>query len=80
MFPWVLRYLSGPHQKIFQYHDAVRGFIRHEITRHKLRAPEAPKDFISCYLSQIARVSVEHVLLIQEPLLMFASFYRLLGT
>lgn len=55
MFPWALRYLSGPHQKIFQYHEAVRGFIHHEIIRHKLRTPEAPKDFISCYLSQITK-------------------------
>ncbi|XP_050002610.1 cytochrome P450 2J5-like [Alexandromys fortis] len=55
MFPWALCYLSGPHQKIFQYCEAVRGFIRHEIIRHKLRAPEAPKDFLSCYLSQITK-------------------------
>ena len=59
MFPWALCYFSGPHQKIFQYREAVRGFIRHEIIRHKLRAPEAPTDFLGCYLSQITKVSLK---------------------
>ena len=80
MFPWALRHLSGPHQKIFQYHEAVRGFIRHEIIRHKLRTAEAPKDFINCYLSQITKVSLGHSFLSHEPLCMFASFCKLLGT
>lgn len=80
MFPWALRYLSGPHQKIFQYHKAVRSFIHHEITRHKLRTPEAPKDFITCYLSQITKVGLELSFLSYEPFLMFASFCKLLGT
>ncbi|XP_012495474.1 PREDICTED: cytochrome P450 2J2-like [Propithecus coquereli] len=55
MFPWALRHLPGPHQEMFRYKEAVRGFIRQEIIRHKLGAPEAPKDFISCYLAQITK-------------------------
>ncbi|XP_007934214.1 cytochrome P450 2J4-like [Orycteropus afer afer] len=55
MFPWVLCHLPGPHQEIFRYQEAVRDFIYQEISRHKLRAPEAPKDFISCYLDQITK-------------------------
>ncbi|XP_062961841.1 cytochrome P450 2J2-like [Cynocephalus volans] len=55
MFPWALRHLPGPHQEIFRYQKAVRGFICQEIIRHKLRAPEAPKNFISCYLAQITK-------------------------
>lgn len=77
MFPWVLRHLSGPHQKIFQYHEAVRGIIRHEIIRHKLRTAEAPKDFINCYLSHITKVSLRHSFLSHEPLHMLASFCKL---
>lgn len=59
LFPWALRHLPGPHQEIFRYQEALQGFIRHEIIRHKLRIPEAPKDFISCYLTQITKVSLE---------------------
>uniref|UniRef100_I3NDM7 Cytochrome P450 n=1 Tax=Ictidomys tridecemlineatus TaxID=43179 RepID=I3NDM7_ICTTR len=55
MFPWALRHLPGPHQEIFRYQEALQGFIRHEIIRYKLRTPEAPKNFISCYLTQITK-------------------------
>ncbi|GAB1300108.1 Cytochrome P450, family 2, subfamily ab, polypeptide 1 [Apodemus speciosus] len=79
MFPWALRYLSGPHQKIFQYHEAVRGFIRHEIIRHKLRTPEAPKDFINCYLSQIARAMDDPVSTFNEENLIQAVIDLFLG-
>lgn len=40
----------------------MRSLICQEITRHKLRAPEAPMDFISCYLAQISKVSLEQLL------------------
>ncbi|VTJ64335.1 Hypothetical predicted protein [Marmota monax] len=56
MFPWALRHLPGPHQEIFRYQEALQGFICHEIIRCKLRTPEAPKNFISCYLTQITKV------------------------
>uniref|UniRef100_H0W5X3 Uncharacterized protein n=1 Tax=Cavia porcellus TaxID=10141 RepID=H0W5X3_CAVPO len=55
MFPWALRHLPGPHQELFRYREAVRGFISQEISRRKLRAPEASEDFISCYLAQITK-------------------------
>ncbi|KAM4887839.1 cytochrome P450 2J2-like isoform 1-T1 [Thomomys bottae] len=57
MFPWALRHLLGPHQELFRYHKTMQGFIRYEITRHKLKASEAPKDFISCYLAQITKAT-----------------------
>ncbi|XP_042555551.1 cytochrome P450 2J2-like [Dipodomys spectabilis] len=57
MFPWALRHLPGPHQEIFRHQEAMKGFIRHEIIRHKLKASEAPKDFINCYLAQITKAS-----------------------
>ncbi|XP_053420621.1 cytochrome P450 2J2-like [Nycticebus coucang] len=61
MFPWALRHLPGPHQEMFRYQEAIRGFIYQEIIRHKLRAPEAPKDFISCYLAQITKATDDPV-------------------
>ncbi|XP_004640851.1 cytochrome P450 2B4-like [Octodon degus] len=53
--PWALRHLPGPHQQLFRYREAVGSFIRHEIFQHTLREPEAPQDFISCYLAQISK-------------------------
>ncbi|XP_006869898.1 PREDICTED: cytochrome P450 2J2-like [Chrysochloris asiatica] len=61
IFPWALRHLPGPHQEIFRYREAVRDFIHQEISRHKLRAPEVPKDFISCYLAQISKAKDDPV-------------------
>ncbi|KAM5291902.1 LOW QUALITY PROTEIN: cytochrome P450 2J5-like [Ctenodactylus gundi] len=61
LFPWVLRHLPGPHQEIFRYREVVRGLIHQEIARHKLRVPEAPKDFISCYLAQITEATDDPV-------------------
>uniref|UniRef100_A0A8C5LAA4 Cytochrome P450, family 2, subfamily ab, polypeptide 1 n=1 Tax=Jaculus jaculus TaxID=51337 RepID=A0A8C5LAA4_JACJA len=53
LFPWALRHLSGPHQKIFQDHKTMQSLIRREIVRHRLRDHRVPKGFIHCYLSQI---------------------------
>uniref|UniRef100_G1TPY1 Cytochrome P450 n=1 Tax=Oryctolagus cuniculus TaxID=9986 RepID=G1TPY1_RABIT len=61
MFPWTLRHLPGPHQEIFRHYKAVRGFIHQEIIRHKLMGPEAPKDFISCYLARITEAEDDPV-------------------
>ncbi|KAL4677682.1 hypothetical protein H8959_020356 [Pygathrix nigripes] len=55
VFPWALRHLLGPHREIFRYQGVMRSFIRREITGSKLKAPEAPKDFINCSLAQISK-------------------------
>ncbi|XP_011889926.1 PREDICTED: cytochrome P450 2D4-like [Cercocebus atys] len=39
----------------------MRSFTRREITRRKLKAPEAPKDFINCSLAQISKAMDEPV-------------------
>ncbi|KAM6160957.1 LOW QUALITY PROTEIN: cytochrome P450 2B5-like [Erethizon dorsatum] len=54
LFPWALRHPGTP-PELFRYQEAVRGFIRQKILQCKLRAPEAPTDFISCYLAQITK-------------------------
>uniref|UniRef100_A0A8C0CP60 Cytochrome P450 n=1 Tax=Balaenoptera musculus TaxID=9771 RepID=A0A8C0CP60_BALMU len=61
LFPWAFRRLPGPHQEMFRYQKAVRGYVCREINRHKLRTPEAPKDFISCYLAQITKATDDPV-------------------
>ncbi|XP_026978162.1 cytochrome P450 2J2-like [Sagmatias obliquidens] len=60
-FPWAFHRLPGPHQEMFRYQKAVRSYICREISRHKLRTPEAPKEFISCYLAQITKATDDPV-------------------
>ncbi|XP_069901477.1 cytochrome P450 2J2-like [Globicephala melas] len=60
-FPWAFHRLPGPHQEMFRYQKAVQGYICREISRHKLRTPEAPKEFISCYLAQITKATDDPV-------------------
>ncbi|KAM7248421.1 hypothetical protein CapIbe_000460 [Capra ibex] len=57
LFPWPFHCLPGPYQDMFRYQKVVRGYIHREISRHKLRTSEAPKDFISCYLAQIIKAT-----------------------
>lgn len=59
LFPWALCCLPGPHQEIFRYQEVEQGYILQEMSRHKLRAPNAPKDFISCYLAQTTHVGLK---------------------
>ncbi|XP_011841556.1 PREDICTED: cytochrome P450 2J2-like [Mandrillus leucophaeus] len=61
VFPWALCHLPGPHQEIFRYQGVVRSLTRREITGCKLKAPEAPKDFINCSLAQISKAMDEPV-------------------
>lgn len=61
LFPWAFHRLPGPHQEMFRYQKAVRGYICREISRHKLRTPEDPKEFISCYLAQITKVGLKQL-------------------
>ncbi|XP_058919900.1 cytochrome P450 2J2-like [Kogia breviceps] len=66
LFLWAFRRRPGPHQEMFRYQKAVRGYICREISRHKLRTPEAPKDFISCYLAQIIKATADPVSTLNE--------------
>ncbi|KGL82602.1 Cytochrome P450 2J6, partial [Tinamus guttatus] len=56
IFPWLMRHLPGPQQKVFVLCDFFRAFIRKEIRIHKERDKiDDPEDFIDYYLSQIAK-------------------------
>ncbi|XP_008068892.2 cytochrome P450 2J5-like [Carlito syrichta] len=79
MFPWALHHLPGPHQEIFRYQETVRGFVHQEIIRHKLRAPEDPKDFISCYLAQITKAMDDPVSTFNEENLLQVVIDLFLG-
>ncbi|XP_067317444.1 cytochrome P450 2F5-like [Anolis sagrei] len=51
IFPGVMDLLPGPHQQIFQNFEKLRHFITERIRWHqKDLDPEAPRDFIDCFL------------------------------
>ncbi|XP_078524143.1 cytochrome P450 2J6-like isoform X2 [Lissotriton helveticus] len=57
-FPWLMRHLPAPHQKIFKCQTFMETFVKKEITRHKENGvPEQPEDFVDYYLTQISKAS-----------------------
>ncbi|XP_027711374.1 cytochrome P450 2F2-like isoform X2 [Vombatus ursinus] len=54
MFPSVMDWVPGPHQRIFHNFELLRAFIYDQIWKHqKSRKPREPRDFIDCFLDQI---------------------------
>ncbi|XP_078522650.1 cytochrome P450 2J4-like [Lissotriton helveticus] len=57
-FPWLMRYLPGPHQDVFQSNAFMEEFVKKEIQSHKENGvPEEPQDVIDFYLAKISRDS-----------------------
>ncbi|KAM4053907.1 cytochrome P450 2J2-like [Anomaloglossus baeobatrachus] len=57
-FPWLMKRLPGPHQKIFKNQEFMYNFIRNEIRIHQQNESlEEPDDLIDHYLAQIAKTS-----------------------
>ncbi|XP_069602775.1 cytochrome P450 2G1-like [Ranitomeya imitator] len=51
MFPTIMSYLPGPHQKIFKVTDNLKQFIKKMINTHQASLDENfPRDFIDCFL------------------------------
>ncbi|XP_076873285.1 cytochrome P450 2J4-like isoform X1 [Brachyhypopomus gauderio] len=56
MFPWLMRRLRGPHQKIFLLWKKVTDFVHSKITEHKVKYdPSNPRDYIDCFLTEMAK-------------------------
>ncbi|CAI5780737.1 cytochrome P450 2G1-like [Podarcis lilfordi] len=58
MFPWIMRFLPGPHKKIFRNLDDIYDFVaeRAKVNEASLD-PDNPRDFIDCFLIQMKKES-----------------------
>ncbi|XP_027883530.1 cytochrome P450 2J6-like [Xiphophorus couchianus] len=53
-FPQVMKYLPGPHNKIFSSYNAVRELLLEEIQKHKKDLdPSNPRDYIDTFLIEM---------------------------
>ncbi|XP_006268527.2 cytochrome P450 2F2 isoform X2 [Alligator mississippiensis] len=51
LFPGLLRWLPGPHNRIFANFEQLRRFVAKQVERHRLALdPNFPQDFIDCFL------------------------------
>ncbi|XP_054839579.1 cytochrome P450 2J2-like [Eublepharis macularius] len=51
VFPWIMKHLPGPHQKVFAHAKVVQTFAKKETEKHKEHdAVHDPQDFIDFYL------------------------------
>ncbi|XP_052031537.1 cytochrome P450 2J5 isoform X2 [Apodemus sylvaticus] len=55
-FPRIMKYLPGPHQKIFRNWEELKLFISHIIKKHqKDWNPDEPRDFIDAFLMEMQK-------------------------
>ncbi|CAN9500603.1 unnamed protein product [Ophioblennius macclurei] len=53
-FPWLLKRLPGPHQRIFTLVESLNDFIRIRIKEHKENLdPSTPRDYIDAFLIEM---------------------------
>ncbi|XP_053312601.1 cytochrome P450 2J4-like [Spea bombifrons] len=59
-FPWLMRHVPGPHQKIFETKEYIDNFVRNEIRNHQENEKaEEPSDVIEYYLDKIRKTKGE---------------------
>nr|XP_055226935.1 cytochrome P450 2F5 [Gorilla gorilla gorilla] len=58
IFPSLLDWVPGPHQRIFQNFKCLRDLIAHSVRDHQASLdPRSPRDFIDCFLTKMAELS-----------------------
>ncbi|XP_056336568.1 cytochrome P450 2J6-like [Danio aesculapii] len=56
-FPWLMRRLPGPHQKIFVLLNKVIDFVREKVNEHRVDYdPSNPRDYIDCILAEMEKL------------------------
>ncbi|XP_071403598.1 cytochrome P450 2J4-like [Centroberyx affinis] len=54
MLPWLMKWLPGPHQRIFVLTDKLIAFVKIRIKEHREDYdPSSPRDYIDCFLSEM---------------------------
>ncbi|XP_069050331.1 cytochrome P450 2J2-like isoform X1 [Lepisosteus oculatus] len=57
-FPVILKYLPGPHNRVFKNYEELQAFVGEEVERHKEDwDPSAPRDYIDSYLAEIQKTN-----------------------
>ncbi|KAG5269807.1 hypothetical protein AALO_G00206370 [Alosa alosa] len=58
IFPRLMTYTPGPHQKVFRHMDELREFVTAKIHQHKdTLDPDNPRDYIDCFLIRLEQES-----------------------
>ncbi|KAG8136260.1 hypothetical protein E2320_009240, partial [Naja naja] len=56
LFPWLMKYLPGRHQRVFRALNDVTSFAKEEVEKHReLQSLHDPQDFIDYYLLQMEK-------------------------
>ncbi|KAM9358031.1 cytochrome P450 2J2-like [Symphorus nematophorus] len=53
-FPWLMKWLPGPHQRIFSRLQKINDFAEIKIKEHRKNFdPSSPRDYIDCFLTEM---------------------------
>ncbi|XP_006879802.1 PREDICTED: cytochrome P450 2J2-like [Elephantulus edwardii] len=56
IFPWLMKFLPGPHQTVIRDWEKLKLFVSREIESHKKDwNPDEPRDFIDAYLTEMTK-------------------------
>nr|XP_045006057.1 cytochrome P450 2J4 isoform X2 [Jaculus jaculus] len=56
IFPWIMKYLPGPHQKLFSNWEKLKLFVSQMVENHQRDwNPDEPRDFIDAFLNEMAK-------------------------
>ncbi|XP_074523685.1 cytochrome P450 2J2-like [Halichoeres trimaculatus] len=54
--PWLMKWLPGPHQRIFTLTKSMTNFVEIKIKEHKDSLdPSSPRDYIDCFLGEMGK-------------------------
>lgn len=60
--PWLMRWVPGPHRKIFKLIKKIIDFVKIRIKEHKENLdPSSPRDYIDAFLIEMGEVRVAFI-------------------